>query len=42
VITIVLEETAASILRGEDFFWVMALAWKVVTLKMEAAVPQKW
>jgi len=36
VINIVLEETAASIVRGEDFFWVMTLVWKVATLQMEA------
>jgi len=41
VITIVLEETAASIVRGKDF-WVMTLVWKVATLQMEAAVPQTW
>lgn len=40
VITVVLEETASSIFRGEEFFWVMTLVWKVATLKIEAAVPQ--
>jgi len=40
VITIVLEETAASIVRAEDFFWVMTQVWKVATLQMVAAVPQ--
>jgi len=36
-----LEETAASIVRGEDFC-VMTLVWKVATLQMEEAVPQTW